>query len=103
MRYICKRYKPTFPKPAVGNLIDPDKMKFNQIVSIDLKQWKDRWIIYMIDVVTRYTRASFIKNKQKDTVVAKVNEMWLSIFGAATIFLMDNGDEFANDEMREPL
>ena len=34
--HICKRYKPTFPKPAVGNLIDPDKMKFNQIVSIDL-------------------------------------------------------------------
>ena len=55
----------------------------------------------MIDVVTHYIRASFIKNKQKDTVVAKVIEMWLSIFGAATTFLMDNGGEFANDEMRE--
>ena len=31
----------TFPKPAVGNLFDPDKIKFNQIVSIDLKQWKE--------------------------------------------------------------
>ena len=98
---VCKKYKPTSPKPAVGNLMDPDKMKFNQIVSMDLKQWKDRWIIYMIDVVTRYTRASFINNKKKETIIAKVIELWLAIFGAPNTFLMDNGGEFANDDMRE--
>ena len=48
----------------------------------------------MIDVEIRYTRASFIKNKQKSTVVAKVIEMWLSIFGVANTFVMDNGGEF---------
>ena len=52
---VCKRYKPTIPKPAVGNLFDPDKMKFNQIVSIDLKHKNYKLIIYMIDIVTRYT------------------------------------------------
>ena len=38
--FVCKRFKPTLPKPAVGNLFDPDKIKFNQVVSIDLKQYR---------------------------------------------------------------
>ena len=37
---VCKRFKPTLPKPAVGNLFDQDKIKFNQVVSIDLKQYR---------------------------------------------------------------
>ena len=35
--HIYKQYKPTSPKPAVENLL-------HQIVSINLKQHKDRWI-----------------------------------------------------------
>ena len=54
-------------------------MKLNQIVSIDLKPGKDKLIIYMIDVITRYTRAAFIENKCKETVISKVIEFWLSI------------------------
>ena len=75
---VCKRYKPTIPKPAVENLFNPDKMKFNNIVSIDLKQCKDKLIIYMIDVVTQHTRAAFIKNKTKETVVEKILKCDLS-------------------------
>ena len=39
---VCKRFKPTLPKPAADNLFDPDKMKLNQAVSIDLKQYKSK-------------------------------------------------------------
>ena len=42
---VCKRYKPTIPKPGVRNFFNPDKMKFNSIISIDLKQHKDKLII----------------------------------------------------------
>ena len=31
---LCKRYAPTFPRPVVSNLFDPDKMRFNQVVSL---------------------------------------------------------------------
>ena len=37
---VCKRFKPSLPKPVVGKLFDPDKMKFNQVVSIDLNNIK---------------------------------------------------------------
>ena len=56
---------------------------------------------YMIDVVTHYTRAIFIKSKKKEVIVDMIIQLWTSIFGAANMFLMDNGGEFANDEMRE--
>ena len=88
---VCKRYKPTIPRPAVGNLFDPDKMKFNEVVSIDLKQRNGKWIIYLIDMVTRYTRADFVQSKDKHVIVAKILELWIPIFGAANTFHLDNG------------
>ena len=68
---------------------------------INFKQRKNKLVIYMIDVVTKYTRAVFIKNNTKETVVNKITESWLPLFGAADIFLMDDGGEFANDELRQ--
>ena len=43
----------------------------------------------------------FVENNCKETIVSKIIQLWLSMFGAASTFLMDNGGEFANDEMRE--
>ena len=72
---VCRRYKPTIPKPAVGNSCDPEKMKFNQMVSIDLKERNGRLILYMIDVVTRYTRAIFMKSKKKEVIVEMIIQL----------------------------
>ena len=35
----CKLYAPTLPKPVVGHLADYEKMEFNDVVSLDLKEW----------------------------------------------------------------
>ena len=48
----CQLYAPTIPKPAVGNLFDPDKTNFNEIVSLDLKHRNTKMILYMIDIGT---------------------------------------------------
>ena len=61
---ICKRYKRTCPKPAVGNLVDPENKMFNELVCIDLKERNGCWIMYMIEVVPRSTRAKFISTKE---------------------------------------
>ena len=53
---ICKRCKPTIPKPTAGNLFEPNKMNFNQIASIDLKHRNSKLITHVKDVVTRYKR-----------------------------------------------
>ena len=53
---ICKPYKPTILQPAVGNLYDPSKLMFNSIVTVDLKEWKGKYIMYIIDLFSRYSR-----------------------------------------------
>lgn len=63
-------------------------MKFNHIISIDLKHKNGKLIIYMINVVTRYTRAAFIENKCTETAISKVIvviHIW-----STELFLMDN-------------
>ena len=55
----------------------------------------------MIDVVTCYTRAIFIRSKKKEVIVDMIIQLWMSIFGAANMLPMDNSDEFANHELRE--
>ena len=98
---ICKRYKPMIPRPAVGNLYDPSKLTFNSIVTVDLKEWIGKYIMYIIDLFSRYTRADFIQSKCKDVAVSKISELWFPIFGNFDMFLIDNGGEFGNDTKRE--
>ena len=98
---VCKRFKPSMPKPAVGHLLDPDTAKFNEIVTGDLKVRNGKLILYLIDIFSRFTRAIFIPNKKPETVIGKIISIWTSLFGSPGTLLMDNGGEFANDEMRE--
>ena len=62
---------------------------------------KTNRFIYLIDVITRYIRDDFAENNCKETIVSKIIQLWLSTFGAPNTFLMDNGGESTNDEMRE--
>ena len=35
----------------------------------------------MIDVLTHYIRAIFIKSKKKEVIVDKIIQLWMSVFG----------------------
>ena len=98
---ICKRYKPSIPRPAVGNLLDPEKAKFNEIVTADLKHRDGELILYLIDAFSRFTRATFLPNKLPTTITDAVITLWTCLFGSPSVLLMDNGGEFANAEVRE--
>ena len=93
---ICKRFKPTPPRPAVSF---PLANTFNETVAMDLKQIGGRLILHMIDHATRYDAAVVIKNKKKETIVQAILEYWVRIFGAPQKFLSDNGGEFVNQEL----
>ena len=97
----CKVYKPTCPRPAVSGLTNPERMRFNNVVSLDLKEWENGHILYLIDMITRFTRAQFVPDKKKETVIGKILELWVSIFGAPLMFYSDGGGEFANKELKE--
>ena len=98
---ICKKYQRTPSRPIVSLPLAKD---FNDVVAMDLKEWKKGsiYILYMIDVSTRYTRAAIIKNKERNTIIDNIMKMWIGTgLGCPSKFLVDNGGEFDNRDFKD--
>ena len=97
---FCQKYRKPKPKPIVGL---PKAEKFNEVVSMDLKEVEKGkiWILHLVDSCTRYTATALIKSKRKEVIVKKIFKIWLAYFGAPLKFHSDNGGEFANETFRE--
>ena len=56
---FCQKYRKPKPKPIVGL---PQAEKFNQVVSMDLKELQKGklWILHLVDIATSYTVAVVI-------------------------------------------
>ena len=75
--------------------------RFNQTVSMDIKEIKGVKVLHTIDHASRYGVAAKLKNKEAKEIVAVVLKFWISYFGAPDMFLTDNGREFDNVEFRD--
>ena len=67
--FIRKQRNPN--KPVVGL---PMANSFNEKVAIDLKHWKDKYILHMVDMYSRLTISSFIERKKPLEVIDKLME-----------------------------
>ena len=86
-------------KPAVALPMAKD---FNHILTMDLKKWDDRrYILYFVDMFTRYTVGTVITDKKPETVVDRLLAEWIKYFTAPDMILTDNGGEFVNEAMKE--
>ena len=101
----CSRNPNRRPKPKVAS---PRATKFNEIVTLDLKEYKDpdnkdnKYILYKIDMVTRLTVSVFIPDKRPETIANKILKHWVG----AGFYLMDFlhsdlGGEFVNEAMTD--
>ena len=85
------------PRVALTKVTD-----FNQIVTIDLKQFDGVNVLWLIDSFTRFLQGVVLKNKEAETVVEAINSTWNWRFGFPVVgFWADNGPEFQNREMEE--
>ena len=97
----CLLRKRTPDRPAVA---PPMANDFGQVLTIDLKVWdmnKNVYIMYMIDMFTRFQVAAVIRSKEPGEIVKTLLLKWMPIFGRVEKILTDNGTEFCNEEMRE--
>ena len=66
---ICIEYKKPSPRPVVGL---PMATKFNEVVAMDLKMINSQWVLHLIDHVSRFSAASFIKSKKPDEIIQTI-------------------------------
>ena len=89
----CQKYKKSPPRPVVGL---PMATQFLETVAMDLKFYRGTIILHLIDVCTRLSAAIVVANKQPDTIIQALFQIWISVYGSTEKFLTDNGGEFAN-------
>ena len=94
----CKEFKRKPDKPAVSL---PMASTFNQVVTMDLKKWGTEYILYIVDMFSRYSMSVFINRKLPRCVIDKLMLNWVSIFGVMKTMFYDNGGEFTAAEISE--
>ena len=97
---VCKRYKKTPARPVVSL---PLATEFNEVVAVDLKEWKPNvYFLHLVDVATRFSLATVVRKKTPEIITGKIMTMWIgSGMGPPKRFLADNGGEFANEVFRD--
>ena len=97
----CMLNKNRRPKPKISL---PRAERFNQIVTLDLKQYKFgkiSYISYAVDMFSRLTAATFIEHKNVKSVAEALLKCWISQAGLGTMEMLhsDRGSEFLNEEL----
>ena len=96
---VCQRFKKSQSKPKVAL---PKVTDFNQVVTLDLKQFGDKYVLWAVDSFTRFIQGTVLKNKKAETVMEAVHSIWCLRFGYPSQgFWADNGKEFQNKDMVE--
>ena len=94
---VCRKYKKNPAKPVVGFSWGKT---FNETLAVDLGEIEGKRFLVMVDTMTRYCQAQWVRDKTPGSIIKALTEGWFSIFGAPSKILSDNGGEFQNEMMR---
>ena len=75
---VCKIFKKPPARPVVAL---PMATEFQDVVAMDLKQYQGKQILHLVDLCTRLSAATFIPNKNKETIVKALFQIWISVYG----------------------
>ena len=98
----CQKNSKRKPRPKFSI---PRVERFNEIVTIDLKEFekresKRRYICYLIDMHTRFVSAKFIPSKSPSNIVETILEKWIGAgYGVMEGLHTDIGGEMSNIEL----
>ena len=96
---ICRKYKRSqgTPKVALPKVVD-----FNQIVTLDLKQFGKQNVLWAVCSFTRFIQGIVLPNKTANAMIEGLDDVRNWRFGFPSQgFWMDNGGEFKNAEFEE--
>ena len=96
---VCQKFQKSVARPRVTL---PKSTSFNEIVTLDLKEFGSRYVLWMVDSFTRFIQGKLIPNKQADTIISALTDSWCMNLGfPINGFFADNGGEFANVKLDE--
>ena len=80
----------------------PNTLSFNEVVTLDLKEFGTKYVLWMIDRFSRFIVGKLLNNKKAETVIQALMGHWcMSVVFPSYGFYADNGGEFRNFKMHE--
>ena len=96
---VCQKFLKSVARPRVAL---PKSRSFNEVVTLDLKEFGTKHILWMIDSFTRFIQGKLIPNKKADTIIQALTDSWCMNVGFPSQgFFADNGGEYANIKLDE--
>ena len=75
---------------------------FNEIVTLDLKDFLNKYALWMVDSFTRFIQGKLISNKKEDTIISALTATWCMNLGFLTNgFFADNRGFFDNIKLNK--
>ena len=94
----CQHYQKPPPRPVLGLLL---ATKFQECIAMDLKFYKKRILLHLVDHTTRLSSSTVIPSRDPEVVIKAIFKSWIQEHGSAEKFMPDNGGEFANKKFIE--
>ena len=96
---VCQKFQKSIARPRVTL---PKSTSFNEVVTLDLKDFGSKYVLWMIDTFSRLMVGKLLNNKKAVTINQAIMDSWCMNLGfPASGFFVDNGREFANIKMDE--
>ena len=91
---ICQKFQKSVAIPRVKL---PKATSFNEVVTLDLKEFGNEYVLWMIDRFSRFMIGKLLDNKKADPIMHLIMDHWfMSVGFPACGFFTDNGGKFAN-------
>ena len=79
---VCKKFKRSVATPRVAL---QKSTSFNEIVTLNLKEFGSKYVLWMVDSFTRFMEGRLISNMKADTMINTVNDSWCLNVGFPSI------------------
>ena len=91
---VCQKFKKSVARPRVTL---PKTTSFNEVMTLDLKEFGTKYILWIVDSFTGFIQGKLISNKKADNIINARNDNWcMSVLLLFIGFFTDNGGEFSD-------
>ena len=96
---VCQKFQRSVARLRVSL---PKAKSFNEIVTLDLKEFGNKYILWIIDSFTRFIQGKLLCNKKAETIIQALTDTWCINVGFPSYgFFANNGGEFSNINLDE--
>ena len=91
---IWQKFQRSVARPRVSL---PKATSFIKIVTLDLKKFGNKYMLWMIDSFTRFVQGKLLNNNRADAVIQAITNLWCMNIGFPSHgFVTNNDGELSN-------